>query len=165
MTINKEDKIFVFDNNIFISAAIRKSGTCAQVIMRAEALGVILSCQLTFDEFSAKILSKKISADVPVHEAFSFIHYYKHGVRMITVTPGIELSKDPKDNIFLDLAVTGKADVIVSGDKDLRILRDVKGIGHVIPIISPKEFLDLYPEPTITVQGPFSSFFRSVRPE
>jgi putative PIN family toxin of toxin-antitoxin system len=166
MTMNKDDKIFVFDNNVFISAAIRKSGTCAQAIVRAETLGLIISSQPIFDEFAVKILSKKIRRDVPADEAFSLIGYYNEGVEMTAVTPDINLSKDPKDNMFLDLAVTGKADLIVSGDSDLRLLRSIKGIGHVIPIITPKQFLAQYPAPeTLVAPGPFSVFFKSVRPE
>lgn len=45
--------------------------------------------------------------------------------------------RDPKDNKFLELAVSGKADCIVSGDDDLLILNLFRGI----EILSPDEFL------------------------
>lgn len=45
--------------------------------------------------------------------------------------------RDPKDNKFLELAVSGKADCIVSGDDDLLILNPFRGI----EILSPDEFL------------------------
>lgn len=51
----------------------------------------------------------------------------------------IEECRDPKDNKILEVAVEGKADVIVTGDKDLLVLHPFRGI----PIIGPAEFLAL----------------------
>jgi uncharacterized protein len=51
-------------------------------------------------------------------------------------THGTVTSRDPKDNKFLALAVSGQADYL-TGDKDLLVL---KSIG-AIPIVSPAEFL------------------------
>ncbi len=44
--------------------------------------------------------------------------------------------RDPKDNPFLALAIDGKADLLISGDKDLQVLHPYQGI----PIISPSEY-------------------------
>ena len=54
------------------------------------------------------------------------------------VEPRIELKacRDPKDDKFLDVAVEGRADALVSGDQDLLILHPFQGI----PIIEPAEF-------------------------
>ena len=55
------------------------------------------------------------------------------------IEPKIEITecRDPKDNKFLELAVAGKADCIVTGDKDLLELHPFRNIR----IITPKEFL------------------------
>ena len=52
-------------------------------------------------------------------------------IRVITVC------RDPKDNKFLEVAVAGRADVIVTGDGDLKVLNPFEGIS----IIEPFEFL------------------------
>jgi uncharacterized protein len=44
---------------------------------------------------------------------------------------------DPSDNKFLEAAVAGQADYIVSGDNDLLSLNPFRGI----PIIKPAEFI------------------------
>ena len=49
----------------------------------------------------------------------------------------IKVCRDPKDNMFLELAVTGKASCIITGDKDLVALNPFRGI----KIISPGDFL------------------------
>jgi putative PIN family toxin of toxin-antitoxin system len=57
----------------------------------------------------------------------------------VTPTRTITACRDPKDNKFLEVAVAGQAEVIVSGDEDLLVLHPFEGI----PIISPAEFLKL----------------------
>jgi uncharacterized protein len=42
--------------------------------------------------------------------------------------------------MYLELALSGKADCIVTGDTDLLVLNPFENI----PIITPKEFLDRY---------------------
>ena len=46
--------------------------------------------------------------------------------------------RDPRDDKFLELAVNGKADFIVSGDEDLQVLNPFRKI----KIVSPREFLE-----------------------
>ena len=48
-----------------------------------------------------------------------------------------EITADPTDNIFLECAVDGKADYIISGDKHLLELHSYAGV----PIVKSKEFL------------------------
>ena len=56
---------------------------------------------------------------------------------VVSVTSEANICRDPKDNLILDTAHQGKADFIVSGDKDLLVLSKYKGT----PILTPKEFL------------------------
>jgi len=49
--------------------------------------------------------------------------------------PGI--CRDPDDDKYLEAAVGGQAQALVSGDKDLLVLKDI----HGIPILSPRAFL------------------------
>jgi uncharacterized protein len=48
----------------------------------------------------------------------------------------IRMSRDPTDDKFLECAVAGRADYVVSGDADLLSLREVQGI----PIIDAPTF-------------------------
>lgn len=49
----------------------------------------------------------------------------------------ISLCRDPKDNQILDLCVGGKANYLVTGDKDLLTIKNL----HLTQILTPKEFL------------------------
>jgi len=57
---------------------------------------------------------------------------------VLDFTTEIRASLDPKDDIFLALAVDGRADFIVSGDKKHLL---ALGSHQGIPIIAPAEFL------------------------
>ncbi len=57
----------------------------------------------------------------------------------ISVTSVITDCRDPKDNKFLELAIDGNADYIITGDSDLLILHPYRGIS----IVTTSEFLSL----------------------
>ncbi len=52
----------------------------------------------------------------------------------------LSISRDPDDDKFLECAVSGDVDFIVSGDDDLLTLKSI----HAIPIIKPSEFISKY---------------------
>lgn len=56
---------------------------------------------------------------------------------LVGITERIAVCRDPTDDKFLELAINGAADVIVSGDADLLVLHPFRGI----PILSPAGFI------------------------
>lgn len=55
----------------------------------------------------------------------------------VDVTETIRECRDPDDDKFLELAVSGSATHIISGDDDLQVLDPFRGI----PVLSAREFL------------------------
>jgi putative PIN family toxin of toxin-antitoxin system len=55
----------------------------------------------------------------------------------VEITERIAACRDATDDKFLELAVNGEADVIVSGDADLLVLNPFRGI----PIVAPAAFV------------------------
>jgi predicted nucleic acid-binding protein len=55
----------------------------------------------------------------------------------VTITQRVIACRDATDDKFLELAVNGHADVIVSGDADLLVLNPFRGI----PIVAPAAFV------------------------
>lgn len=71
--------------------------------------------------------------------AQAFLHNVRGllaAVELVAITERITACRDPKDDKFLELAVNGHADLIVSGDADLLVLDPFRGI----PIIPPASF-------------------------
>jgi predicted nucleic acid-binding protein len=58
-------------------------------------------------------------------------------VELVTPQNKISACRDPKDNKFLEAALAGEADCIVSGDADLLVLTPFEDI----PILRPAEVL------------------------
>ena len=56
---------------------------------------------------------------------------------LVKVTESIAICRDPKDNMILELAVSGNAEVIVTGDDDLLAMNPFKDIS----ILNPQSFL------------------------
>jgi putative PIN family toxin of toxin-antitoxin system len=72
-------------------------------------------------------------------ERIQFLMMLLRESRLVRVTQVAEDCRDPKDNKYLELALDAQATCILSGDKDLRVLHPY----HGIPILTPREFLDL----------------------
>jgi predicted nucleic acid-binding protein len=61
------------------------------------------------------------------------------------IDPSIEITvcRDPKDNMILELAVSGEADFIITGDEDLLILNPFQSI----QILTPDAWLTNFTQP------------------
>ena len=68
-----------------------------------------------------------------------FIAALTREAQWIDVPLQIRVCRDPRDDMFLELAVSGRADYIVSGDSDLLALNPFRGIR----ILPPHSFLEL----------------------
>jgi predicted nucleic acid-binding protein len=56
---------------------------------------------------------------------------------LVTITDRTTACRDPKDDKFLELAVNGRANLIISGDADLLALNPFREI----PIVTPATFV------------------------
>ena len=63
-----------------------------------------------------------------------------HHLALFPIKPTVHVGecRDPSDNKLLELAVSGAAVCIVSGDQDLLVLHPFRGIS----IVTPRGFLD-----------------------
>ena len=81
----------------------------------------------------------KFDRYIPLEKRLKFLNLLSLKAEMIEITTPINLCRDPKDNKFLELAVHGKADYLISGDQDLLILNPFQEI----TILSPQAFISI----------------------
>ncbi|MCF2504381.1 putative toxin-antitoxin system toxin component, PIN family [Dyadobacter sp. CY107] len=128
---------FVFDTNTLISAALSPHSTNAAAIKRAFDLGIIVYSDSTWSEFLNVLFRTKFDKYFTIAEreelADKFLSLFLYEVVDVVVSD----CRDPKDNMFLELAVVSKASCIISGDPDLLVLHPFRGI----PIINAASFL------------------------
>jgi putative PIN family toxin of toxin-antitoxin system len=136
--MDKKSLRVVVDTNVILSKYISKNGTAGRAFDHAISECRLLICDITLAEFAAKISTEKFSAYGSSEERSEFISLVEELAEFATVRSAAQASPDPDDNIFLALALDGRADYIVTGDKKhLLPLGSYKGI----PILSPSEFL------------------------
>ncbi len=83
--------------------------------------------------------SQKIDVLVSSAGREEFLVRYREAATFIPIISRIEACRDARDNKFLDLAIDGKADLIVTGDDDLLVLDPFQDVR----ILSAQGFLAL----------------------
>jgi uncharacterized protein len=68
----------------------------------------------------------------------SVIREFQARAALIGVGIAVTASRDPKDDKFLELAVSANASCVITGDKDLLILHPFRGI----PIVNAVDFIN-----------------------
>jgi putative PIN family toxin of toxin-antitoxin system len=130
----------VVDTNILVRAVIQPAGAVGPVLMRLrQGDYTLLYAQPLLEELvdvlnRPRIRDKYQLTDQDIQAVIGLIL-----LRGEAVLPQerITACRDPKDDKFLEVAVAGEADVIISGDDDLLVLHPFAGI----PILSPSAFL------------------------
>lgn len=131
----------VLDTNVFVSAFVFKK----EVYVLAEAwlqgkFVWVLSPAIEKEYLDVIRRPKFQQTQEEIEEIGNLLEEAKKSILMEYVEPEKRLhiiSEDPKDNMFLECAVAGKADYIVSGDRHLLELKQYRGI----LIFSPRVFL------------------------
>ncbi len=123
----------VLDTNTIISALLFPTRRIAAVLSLAQTGRYRLLTSPALIREQARILRHRFSwADDAIRQ---HVRDLAHIGEIVTPTevPAI-LERDPDDNEVLACAVTGQADLIVTGDRDLLSLKSHQGIGIVRPV-------------------------------
>src|SRR5262245_39072748 len=126
----------VVDTNVFVSAVLKDSSFPAMALRLVERRGVLLKSEATEYQLF-EVLARPYVADLVARESVAWIQKLIAGAETVRVTQRIEACRDPTDDKFLELAVSGRAELIVSGDADLLALHPFRDI----PIIAPAVFV------------------------
>lgn len=118
-------KRIIVDTNLWISFLISKNPIQIEYLLLSEKFDTLFSNKL-FEEFVAVASREKFQNYFPFGDIFALLQMLLIHTYFITVNSETNLSRDEKDNFLLDLAIDGKADYLITGDKDLLILKKVK---------------------------------------
>ncbi|MBI2415465.1 MAG: putative toxin-antitoxin system toxin component, PIN family, partial [Candidatus Kerfeldbacteria bacterium] len=109
----------VFDTNVLISGIFWKGAPYQVLQLWAEQKFSLVATQPILNEY-IRVLEKIDTEGAVVKHWSSFI------VRNTEVVPNkiiLKICRDPLDDMFINCALLGKADYIVSGDNDLLVLK------------------------------------------
>ena len=128
----------VVDTNVLISRLLAPDSAPARAVSHAVRHGQLLASNATLNELTEVLGRAKFDRYLTLEERQQFIRLLARIVDKPAITHQFRDCKDPKDNKFLDLAVSGSASVIITGDSDLLALHPF----HEIPILRPADFLE-----------------------
>lgn len=131
---------WVVDTNVFVSWVIRPRGIPGLPVDRAIDLGRLLFSSETHRELVSAVRRPKFDPYVPVLKRIEFLVVLDEVLDWVVPTRPIRACRDPKDDKFLEVAVHGNADALITGDEDLLTLHPF----HGVPILTPQDFLALH---------------------
>ena len=127
----------VIDTNVLISGLFSTTSTPALALEKAVTKAQLVATTETLRELITKLHSPKFDRYVRLERRDALLERVASLVEIIDVLQSIRASRDPKDDKFLAAAVNGRANVIVTGDRDLLDLNPFRGIA----ILTPAEYL------------------------
>lgn len=127
----------VFDTNVIVSAALLAGSVPRQAFDKALAAGSMLISVPVLLELAEVLSRKKLNKYLREEERMRFLGALLKEAELVEIAEVVTACRDAKDDKFLELAVSGKATCIVSGDNDLLILNPFREIS----ILTPREFL------------------------
>ena len=126
----------ILDTNILVSMALGGEVGSINDEWKSEKFLLIVSDEIVSEYLDVlqrpKLHLKPRTIAIIVGRVYRKAEFVSPQERISNIQP------DPKDDKFLEAALAGKADCIVSGDKHLLDLKEFRSI----PIITGREFLD-----------------------
>jgi putative PIN family toxin of toxin-antitoxin system len=129
----------VADTNCLVSRLLLADSTVAQAVRKAVESSILLVSEATMDELADVLGRSKFDRYVSIKDRQQFLRLLGRIAEFVPIIYAVRDCRDPDDDKFLEVALNGRADVIVSGDRDLRSLNPWRNV----PILSPKEYLKL----------------------
>lgn len=137
MAKNRTIKIII-DTNLWISFIISNKITLLDELLFSKKIKILFSTEL-LDEIAGTISKPKLKKYFTGNSLEEMLTTLEPFIELIEVKHNLNLCRDPKDNFLLNLAKSGKADYLLTGDNDLLAIERI-GKCQIIKINS---FLEL----------------------
>ena len=130
----------VVDTNVLISAGLILESTPRRVLEWILANGRLLASTETRDEFTSRFLDRdKFDRYATPEERRLFAATTLSETEMVVVTTRLAVCADPDDDRFVELAVDGRADCLVTGNT-----RHFPAEHGGVPVLTPAAFAERY---------------------
>ena len=133
------ERRIVLDTGVIVSAVLLPRSIPRRAFDKALAEAKVLVSEQTLSELNEVLQRSKFQRYVSQQDRLAFLAAMLQAAEAIPVVDVVTDCRDPKDNKFLELALSGAATHLVSGDADLLSLHPFRGI----EVITSRAFLDL----------------------
>jgi len=132
---------FVFDTNVLISSALLPYSSNRNALNKAMVSEILATSDSTFEGFIEVLFRKKFDKYfLDDEERWTLIYKLEANSKHFKPDLIITDCRDPKDNKFLEVAISANASCLITGDKDLLILHPFRGI----PILNAVDFVNSF---------------------
>lgn len=129
----------VIDTTVWISGVFWH-GVPHQILemWKAGDFEIIVS-EAILTEIGRKLNEKALEFEMEIEVVNEWLDLIMGEAIFVQPQEKIQACRDPEDDLFLEAAVEGRADFIVSGDKDLTDMGEFREI----KLVNPRQFYDL----------------------
>jgi len=123
----------VVDTNALVSRLLLPGSVPGRAVRRAVAEAQLLASDDTIIELADVLARRKFDPYVTVGERQEFLRLFDRIAERIPIVHIVRVCRDPKDDKFLELAINGGAQLIITGDSDLLALHPFRGLDILTP--------------------------------
>lgn len=131
------DERYVLDTNVVLSGLLFPESTPSRALLKAQN-GTMLASDATLLELVEVMSRVRFNRYVERNIRQQLVAEYVNACEKAQINFPVHACRDPRDDKFLEVAVHGRADVIVTGDADLLAMNPYRGIA----ILTPAEYLE-----------------------
>jgi putative PIN family toxin of toxin-antitoxin system len=127
----------VLDTNVVVSGMLFPGGVPGRALVTAQSR-LVLASDATLLELIEVMSRGRFDRYVKADLRMQLVAAYVRACETVQIASSIRACRDPRDDKFLELAVDGNADLILTGDLDLLALHPFSGIA----IVTPADYLE-----------------------
>ncbi len=127
----------IADTNCLVSRLLLPSSVPGDAVRKAVDSGLLLVSEATMNELADVLARPKFDRYIGLEDRQQFLRMLLRVAEFVPIVYPVRECRDPKDDKFLEVALNGKANLIVTGDADLLALHPWRGIA----IVSPARYL------------------------
>jgi uncharacterized protein len=127
----------IADTNCLVGRLLLPSSVPGDAVRKAVDSGLLLVSEATMNELADVLARPKFDRYIGLRDRQQFLRMLLRVAEFVPIVYPVRECRDPKDDKFLDVALNGKANLIVTGDADLLALHPWRSIA----ILSPARYL------------------------
>jgi putative PIN family toxin of toxin-antitoxin system len=134
--VSPKERIVV-DTNVLISRLLLPDSIPGRAVRKAVDESQLLVSEATIGELTDVLGRAKFDPYLSIADRQEFIRLLGGVAEMVSIVRVVRACRDPRDDQFLEVAVNGQANLIITGDRDLLQLNPFMRI----TILSPAAYL------------------------
>ncbi len=131
--------MIVFDASVVVSAALKMDSAPERALLRAEEMDAFALSAAVDAEIAAVLRRPRFACAIPPERHELILTVLRDEAVWFEPSVRVTECRDPKDDMYLELALAAGAEIIVSSDDDLIVLHPWRGVR----ILRPADYLSL----------------------